>query len=106
MPAASSAAIGVKIITVADGRPPRDVPRVNGAYILFDTDDLSVRESSTRHPSLPTGLPQCLQRLPTSWPWRIPAFLSYSAPGRRLAGTLPAMTSIHEISLICIAERC
>jgi ornithine cyclodeaminase len=43
MPATLPGALGVKIITVAESALAPGTPRVNGAYVLFDAADLTVR---------------------------------------------------------------
>lgn len=41
MPAASAAAVGVKVLSVAPGNPASGLPRIQGLYVLFDEATLS-----------------------------------------------------------------
>jgi ornithine cyclodeaminase/alanine dehydrogenase-like protein (mu-crystallin family) len=41
MPAHSRAGVGVKLVTLAPGNPPRGLPFIHGAYVLFDADGLA-----------------------------------------------------------------
>jgi ornithine cyclodeaminase len=43
MPSQTAAAAGVKVVTIAPGNPVRGRPRVQGTYLLFDRDTLSLR---------------------------------------------------------------
>jgi len=43
MPAQTSAAVGVKVVTVAPDNPKRGLPRIQAAYLLFDQDTLALR---------------------------------------------------------------
>jgi ornithine cyclodeaminase/alanine dehydrogenase-like protein (mu-crystallin family) len=43
MPAASAAAVGVKVTSVAPGNPERGLPRIQAVYVLFDADTLTPR---------------------------------------------------------------
>jgi ornithine cyclodeaminase/alanine dehydrogenase-like protein (mu-crystallin family) len=41
MPAHARAGVGVKLVTLAPGNPPRGLPFIHGAYVLFDGDTLA-----------------------------------------------------------------
>ena len=43
MPSEGPAAAGVKVVTVAPGNAGRGLPRIQGAYLLFDRDTLALR---------------------------------------------------------------
>ncbi|GAT74808.1 ornithine cyclodeaminase/mu-crystallin [Microbacterium sp. HM58-2] len=43
MPSQSPSAAGVKVITVAPANPARQLPRIQGVYMLFDADTLAPR---------------------------------------------------------------
>jgi ornithine cyclodeaminase len=43
MPSESSAAAGVKVVTVAPANPGRGLPRIQAAYLLFDRETLALR---------------------------------------------------------------
>jgi ornithine cyclodeaminase/alanine dehydrogenase-like protein (mu-crystallin family) len=43
MPSESSAATGVKVVTVAPGNPARGLPRIQAAYLLFEPETLTLR---------------------------------------------------------------
>jgi ornithine cyclodeaminase len=43
MPSETTAAAGVKVVTVAPENPTRGLPRIQAAYLLFDHDTLSLR---------------------------------------------------------------
>lgn len=43
MPSESPAATGVKVVTVAPENPGRGLPRIQAAYLLFDSETLSLR---------------------------------------------------------------
>lgn len=43
MPAQTATAVGVKVVSVAPGNAGRRLPRIQGAYLLFDHDTLAVR---------------------------------------------------------------
>jgi ornithine cyclodeaminase len=43
MPSESSAAAGVKVVTVAPGNPARGLPRIQAAYLLFERETLALR---------------------------------------------------------------
>jgi ornithine cyclodeaminase/alanine dehydrogenase-like protein (mu-crystallin family) len=43
MPSETSAAAGVKVVTVAPDNPSRGLPRIQAAYVLFDQDTLALQ---------------------------------------------------------------
>jgi ornithine cyclodeaminase len=43
MPSQTSAAVGVKVVTVAPDNPNRGLPRIQAAYLLYDQDTLALR---------------------------------------------------------------
>ncbi len=43
MPSETTSATGVKIVTVHPGNADRDLPRIQGTYLLYDRDTLSLR---------------------------------------------------------------
>ena len=47
MPAAVDRYAGVKVVSIAPDNPVRGLPRVQGAYLLFDATTLRLRPFST-----------------------------------------------------------
>ncbi|WP_262057317.1 ornithine cyclodeaminase family protein [Streptomyces sp. STR69] len=43
MPSAGASAVGLKTVTLAAGNPGRGLPRIQGAYLLFDAETLELR---------------------------------------------------------------
>jgi uncharacterized oxidoreductase len=43
MPSATTSVVGLKAVTVAAGNPSRGRPRIQGAYLLFDSETLELR---------------------------------------------------------------
>jgi ornithine cyclodeaminase len=43
MPSEGPSAAGVKVVTVAPGNPARNLPRIQGTYLLFDRESLALR---------------------------------------------------------------
>ncbi|MGC0269252.1 hypothetical protein ACPROK_06640 [Glutamicibacter soli] len=44
MPSEAGAIAGIKVLSVAPGNPARDLPRIQGTYILFDSETLTPRQ--------------------------------------------------------------
>jgi ornithine cyclodeaminase/alanine dehydrogenase-like protein (mu-crystallin family) len=43
MPSSTATSVGLKAVTVAAGNPSRDLPRIQGAYLLFASETLELR---------------------------------------------------------------
>ena len=72
MPSETSAAAGVKVVTVAPDNPSRGLPRIQAAYLLFDRDTLALRAvldgAALTTLRTPGGLGRCSSRAPTGGP--------------------------------------
>jgi ornithine cyclodeaminase/alanine dehydrogenase-like protein (mu-crystallin family) len=105
MPAAGPAAVGIKVVTVAAGPPAPNVPRVNGAYILFDAVDLSVRAvldagslTSIRTPAVSAVAASALATADAH-------VLVVFGTGTQARGHVTAMTTIRPIDRVYVVGR-
>jgi ornithine cyclodeaminase/alanine dehydrogenase-like protein (mu-crystallin family) len=105
MPAASPSALGIKVVTVADGQPARNMPRVNGAYILFDVADLSVRTVLDAGPLTSIRTPAVSAVAASALAMADAHVLVVFGTGAQARGHVTAMTTIRQIDRVYIVGR-
>jgi ornithine cyclodeaminase len=98
MPAESAAAAGVKVVTVAPGNPARGRPRVQAAYLLFDSETLGLRAvldgtalTTLRTPAV--SVAAVLDRLPER-----PLRLTVIGAGPQAVGHVEALRAVRPIA--------
>jgi ornithine cyclodeaminase/alanine dehydrogenase-like protein (mu-crystallin family) len=103
MPSEAPTAAGVKVVTVAPGNAERGLPRVQAAYLLFDSDTLALRAvldgtalTALRTPAV--SVAAVLGRLPDR-PLRV-AIVGAGPQATGHAATLAAVRQVEETTFV------